>query len=407
MRNQLVGIAMLTLAAGTAMSGQRPPSGWPGLWGPARNGAVASTSVPKGFKELWRKPAAGGYSEVISAGDRAFTLDMRDGADFAVAIDGRSGRELWRTRIGDTYRGHDGSHDGPISTPSIDGNELFVVGPHGHLVALSATDGKERWRHDLAKEFGATAPVYGFGTSPLIEGSLVIVQIGGEKSGGLMAFDRATGTRAWHAPHAKNASYSSPVAATIGGRRQIVAVADRVFAVDPKDGTLLWSAAGGPGSEEVFNSPLVLPDDRVLLTLWGEAVLLKIAAQGNTFTTTEVWRGPRIRNMNGPAIYKDGHLYAFAGPIMVCVDAATGDVKWRQRTYEGALAGYGDHLLMLGRASGELAVVAPSSTAYREVTRTRVFTPGSTSITGPAPAGGIIFLRNVEEIVAMRVEGGA
>jgi hypothetical protein len=165
--------------------------------------------------------------------------------------------------------------------------------------------------------------------------------------------------------------------------------------------------AGAGGGEEVNNSPFVLPDNRVLVSYWGEAVMLKVAGKDTAFTVTELWRGPRIRNTHGPVIYKDGYLYGFAGPITVCIDAATGDLKWRQRTYEGSLVGYGDYLLLLGQSSGELALVRASPEGYSELTRMRVFTPGSTSITGPAPSGSRIFLRNVEEIVALRVEGGA
>ena len=407
MRKYILGVMLVAWTLSAPLDAQRGGAGWPGLWGPSRNGSVEESKTPTALKELWRRPSAGGYSEVASAGERVFTLELKDGADYVLALDAQSGRELWRTRIADTYRGHDGSHDGPISTPAVDGSDLFALGPNGHLVAIDTASGKERWRHDLAKEYGAAAPAYGFATSPLIEGDLVIVQVGGEKVGGLLAFSRATGARAWHAAHGKGTGYSSAVAATIGGTRQILAASDRLFAVDPRDGSLLWSAAGAAGGEEVNNSPFVLPDDRVLLSLWGEAVMLKISRKDTTFTATELWRGPRIRSTQGPVIYKDGDLYGFAGPIMVCVDAATGEVKWRQRTYEGSLAGYGGHLLLLGQSSGELAVVRASPEGYREVTRTRVFTPGATSITGPAPSGSRIFLRNVEEIVALRVEGGA
>jgi outer membrane protein assembly factor BamB len=382
-------------------------AGWPSLWGPSRDGAAgAPVLTPKAMKEIWRRPAAGGYSEVVASGDRAVAFEMKDGADFVVAMDAQTGRERWRTRIAETYRGHDGSHDGPIATPTMAGSDVFVLGPNGHLVAIDVATGKERWRHDLVKAFGVASPAYGFGSSPLVEGNLVIVQTGGEKSGGLLAFDRATGKQAWHAAHAKTPAYSSAVAATIAGTRQVIASAgDKVFAASPADGRLLWTVKGPADGEEISNSPLVLPDDRVLLTFWGEALLLKIERQGDTLTARELWRSPRIRNAQGPTIYKDGHLYGFAGGMLVCLEAATGDVKWRHRTYEGALVRFGDNLLFLGRGSGELNLLRASPEGYSEMMKTRVFTPGATSITGPSVAGRRIFLRNVEEIVALQIEG--
>ena len=406
MRRELLGWLLLLVCARAVVGAQTARGAWPGLWGPDRNGSIAEAATPTRMKELWRRPAAGGYSEVAAIGDVAYTLELKDGSDFVIALDAPTGKERWRARIAETYRGHDGSHDGPIATPTLSGGDLFALGPRGHLLALDAATGKERWRHDLPAAFGVTGPAYGFGSSPLVEGTLVIVQTGGDTSGGLLAFDRATGKRAWHAAHATGAAYASAVGGTIAGTRQILAAAgDKVFAVSPADGALLWSVNGPGVSEEVNNSPLVLPDDRVLVSFWNEAVMLKIARQGDTFTATELWRGPRIRNMQGPTIYRDGYLYSFAGQIMVCVDAATGEVKWRQRTYDGSLVGYGNYLLLLGRASGELAVVQPSPDGYKELMRTKVFTPGATSITGPSVAGRRIFLRNVEEIVALLVEG--
>jgi outer membrane protein assembly factor BamB len=397
----------LMLAAAMTMAAQMP-SQWPGLWGPNRDAAAvdaAAPARPSGFKELWRRKTSGGYAEVIAGAGLVFTMELRDGADHAIALDAATGRERWRTVIGPTYRGHDGSHDGPIGTPTLAGMDVFVVGPNGHLVALNAETGRERWRHDLVAEFRAQQPAYGFAASPLVVDGLVIVQTGGAESRGLLAFERATGTLAWSAPETTSQGYASPSVGTLAGTRQIVASAgDFVFAVDPS-GRLLWKTKGSSPGEEAGNPPMLLPDDRVLATFWGEAVMLKIARGAGGFTATEVWRSPRLRNAHAPTIYRDGHLYGFAGAMLVCVDAATGDVKWRERTYEGTLVRIGSHLLMLSQSSGDISVIEASPARFREIARARVFTPGATSMTGPSVAGRRVYVRNVEEIVALAIEG--
>lgn len=400
-------VPAVCFATGLGAAVQSTSPDWPGLWGPARDANVAAAVArPTGLKPLWRRAAAGGYSEVSARGSRLFTLELRDDADFVVAIDAGTGRDLWTLRIGETHRGHTGSHDGPIGTPAVGPDDVFAVGPHGMLVAADAGSGKERWRHDLVKEFGAERPVYGFGTSPLVEGPLVIVQTGGAKSRGLLAFDRATGRLAWSTGDGQHVGYSSPVAATLTGTRQILmAAGDRVTAVAPADGRLLWTAKGPGASEEVNNSPLVLPDDRVLLTFWNEAIMLKLSSAAGTISIAEVWRSPRLGRSQGPTIHRDGHLYGFSGAVMLCMDAATGDVKWRQRTYEGALVGYGANLVLLGRFSGELHVVRANPERYEELMRSSVLTPGATSITGPAVVGRRVYIRNVQEIAAFEFEG--
>ena len=409
---QLLCLGVILVAAAAPhgqTNGSHNGDGWPGVWGPARNGAASLSGTPAwpaGFKELWRKRTHGGYSEVVVTSRAAITMEAREGSDDIVAFEVASGRELWRTRVGATYRGHDGSHDGPIATPAVAGDDLYAVGPHGAFVALDATSGKERWRHDLVRDFNASPMIYGFGSSPLVEGSSVIVQTGGQQSRGLLAFDRATGKLRWNAAHGLRGSYSSPSIGTIAGMRQIIAAAgDRVYAVSPADGRLLWSVAGPGDGEQVANPPQILPDDRVLITFWGEAVLLKVARQGETLAASEVWRSPRLRAAYSPTIHREGHLYGFNGPFLSCVDAATGEVRWRHRLYEGALVGVGANLFVLSRTSGNLHVVQATPTAFTEVTRAAVLTPGATSMTGPSVAGHRVFVRNSEEIVALSIEG--
>jgi outer membrane protein assembly factor BamB len=357
--------------------------------------------------ELWRVPVAGGYSEIAIAGDTAVTMELRNGADFVVARDAATGRDRWAVRVAPTFKGHDGSEDGPIATPAIEGADVFAAGPHGHLVALDLSSGRERWRHDLAREFGAEEPDWGFGSSPLVTGDLVVVPAGGEKSRGLLAFDRRTGALRWSTPHSKSRGYSSAVLATIGGARQIVAVAgDRVYGVAPADGRVLWNLAGPDPIDVTSNSVIVLPGDRLLYGTWNHSVLAKVTRQGDTFTAAEVWRSTRLRAYNGPTIHRDGFLYTFAGPQLICADLETGAIKWQERMGAGTLMGLGPYLVVLGQTSGELRVVRASPERYQEISRTAVLKPEVTSVTGPSVAGNRLFLRNVREVAAFGLDSG-
>ena len=398
-----VGAALLGQVTGHMQAGST--RAWPGLWGPARTGFAADLGkTVSAFKEVWRRPTAGGYSEVAVAGNQAITMELRGSDDFVVALDAATGKERWSVNLGPTYRGHDGSHDGPIATPAIDGGDVFATGPHGLLVALDASTGKERWRHDLVAEFNASVPRWGFGSSPLVEGQMVIVPTGGDKSRGLLAFNRASGKVVWSASHAKAPAYSSAVPATIAGTRQILAAAgDRVYGVSAADGKLLWSVSGPGIDTEIANSPVVLPDDRVLITNWQGGFMLKLSRQGDTINAKELWRSTFPRAANGPTIYREGFLYGFAGPMLVCLNADTGEVRWRERTGEGTLIGSGDHLLVLGLTTGDLRIVRATPEGYSERTRARVFAPDVVSVTGPSLADGRLFVRNIKEIAAFAV----
>jgi outer membrane protein assembly factor BamB len=394
----------LTIAVGTLASGAAQSPSWPGLWGPARNGEAATAGSAPVLKELWRVPMAGGYSEVAIAGDAAVTMELRDGIDFVVRRDAASGRERWAVRVGATYKGHDGSDDGPIATPAVDGGDVFAAGPHGQFVALDMATGRERWRHDLVKQFGAGIPDWGFGSSPLVAGALVIIPSGGPNSRGLLALNRRTGQLAWSAPHSITRGYSSAVLATIAGVQQIVGVAgDRVYGVAPADGRVLWSLTGPEPKDVVSNSPIVLPGDRVLYGTWNRSVLAKVTRTGDAFSAAEVWRSTRLRAYNGPTLHRDGYLFTFTGPQLICADAATGEIKWQERVGAGTLMGLGEHLAVLGQTSGELRIVRASPDRYQEVSRTAVLKPEVMSVTGPSWAGGRLFVRNIREMAAFAV----
>jgi outer membrane protein assembly factor BamB len=385
---------LLTSAAGS--------SSWPGLWGPARNASVSDAPpAPAGVDVVWRRAAGSGYSEIAVHDGLAITMEARGDSDIVVAFDAATGRERWNVRVGAAYKGHDGSDDGPIATPAVSGGDVFVLGPFGQLLAIDIATAHVRWRHDLTMEFGALGPVYGFAPSPLVEGNLVIVPTTGPASRGLLAFDKQSGALAWSRAVARKPSYASAIAATLGGVRQVIAVAgDAVYAVSPGDGRLLWRAASTNGDAEVANPPIVLPGDRVLISDWDQSILIAVTARDGAFSTREVWRSPRLRAYNGPAVYRDGYLYAFVGPQLICMDADTGDVKWRERTGPGTLMGLGPNLVVL---AGDLHIVRAIPDRYEVLHRTPVFTTGRT-ITGPSYADGRLFVRNLKEMVALQLK---
>jgi outer membrane protein assembly factor BamB len=401
MRHTLA-IAALLLVASNGLTADD----WPGLWGPSRTATTAGDlRSAKGEVEVaWRRPVAGGYAEIAVAKGRAYTLELRDGVDYVTALDASTGRQQWSVRIGPTYRGHGGSDDGPISTPAADGNDLFALGPHGQLIAIDAGTGRERWRHDLVRDFGASPPTWGFAASPLIDEGRVIVPTGGPNSRGLLAFDRATGRLVWNAAVSKATGYSSAVAATIAGVRQVVTVAsDQVFGVRPSDGHVLWSAPGPGGNIEVSNSAIVLPGDRLLMNNWEESVMVKVEAGGSGLTARQLWRSNRLRSANGPTIYRDGHLYGFAGAILLCLDAETEEIKWRERTGAGTLIAVGSQLVVLGDGTGEMLIADTSPEKFTLRHRLRVLPDGVRAVTGASFADGRFYVRNLRELVAFRL----
>lgn len=403
-RTALAAAAVLGLAA-AAHAGANDD--WPRLWGP--NGDARSDGAFRGStgetpraRELWRRRIGSGFSAVSVVNDRGYTGESDGTLDHALAFEVATGREVWRTALGPTYRGHDGSRDGPISTPAVAGGRVFLVSARGLLFALEAASGKALWQRDLTAEDGAEEPFYGFATSPLVAGERVVVQAGGEKHP-LVALDAKSGAVLWTAAHSKGATYASPVLGTVAGVSQIVVLGnDVLYAVKPEDGSLLWSHPTG-SKDEATRPPLVLPDDRVLFSLYEEARLVKISGKDGALTAAEVWRTAKLKGTLSPTVFHRGHLFGLNAGYLVCLDPASAEVRWRQKVYPGSLILVDGHLVILGDQSGDLRVAEASPEGYHERLKVPVFNAGATSSTGPSFAGGRLFLRNVEEIVALEV----
>jgi outer membrane protein assembly factor BamB len=379
---------------------------WPQLWGPTVTAAVEPKDSPRGaaLRELWRRPIGSGFSGIAVAGERGYTGESDGTTDHAIAFDRRTGKTLWRAALGETYRGHDGSRDGPIATPAVSAGRVFMLGPRGLLLALDAASGRELWRKDVAAEASVKAPTYGFGGSPILDGERVVLQVGGAEKSGLVAYEAASGALAWSALHAQtkgdSGGYTMAVPATLGGERQLVVVGhDRVFAVRAADGALAWGHALAE-PEEPMRAPLVLPGDQLLVSRFTGSTLLKLAREGTAWKAAPAWQSVRIKGGLSPTVHEGGSLYGFSGQYLVCLDLATGEPRWREKTRPGSLIRVGQKLVLLGEESGVLRVLTAGATGYQELARASAFNAGALSATGPSYADKRLYLRNVEEMVA-------
>ena len=210
---------------------------WPQWRGPQRDGISSETDLLQSWPAdgpavQWRTPLGNGFSGISIANGRVFTMFAQGDDEFAICLDAEAGDEIWRHRTGPYYKETQGG-DGPRSTPTVDGETVYVLGATGKLFALAAASGTPIWEKDLVAEFSSQVPRWGFSTSPLIEGDLLLVEAGGHDGNFVVdmaidrttavtavALDKNTGATAWTALGEKM-SYSSPIAFTAAGTRQL------------------------------------------------------------------------------------------------------------------------------------------------------------------------------------------
>ena len=372
------------------------------------NGVFDSESF--GLEVVWKKSMGSGYSRIVVVEGRAITMFSDGEFDNLVALDANTGDEIWRYQIATTYWGHDGSEDGPRSTPTVDEGVIYGLGPKGHLFAVRFADGREIWSKKIDEEFGARAPFLGFATTPIVEGEVLVVQTGGPDGGSICGFNKKTGERLWSIGDDK-VGYQSPAVLTLAGQRQVVTVSNKVMmGILPQTGEVLWRHQHSTSELDGSSQPVPLGEDKFLLTssfseYWSNAALYQVKKTEDGSAVEEIWRSNALKISFAVPVLYENHLYGFSRRFLTCVDPATGKEVWKSRPPGGrGLILVDGHLVIFG-PKGVLAVVEASPEGYKEKARLQVSDFGS--FTSPSVADGRIFVRNLTHIASIGVTEAA
>jgi len=392
-------LAVLALAISDVTAG----TDWPGWRGANFNGTVETEGVlfneGYGLKTAWKKSLGSAYSSISISGNQAITMFSDNSSDFVVSLNINTGKELWRYKIDTTFPKVGGGHIGPNSTPLIDDNKVFGVGPNGQLFALEADTGKPIWSNHLVEDFQAELPNFGFTTSPLVVGNILIVEIGGEKSA-ISGFDKNTGKVLWSAGTGK-VEYQSPTLVKIAGTSQVICSGtNSVMGLNPKTGAQYWSLKhdGGAGSYE----PLFVGPDKLFLKYSGrESMMLQVKKDGDTFTTKELWKTRDMANTLSIPVHHKGYLYGYSRRFLTCLEAETGKLVWKSREPGEGLMVLLDDYLVIQTRDGEMHVGKASPEGYKDVASLEVFP--SESWTPPSFANGRIYARSLADIAAIDI----
>lgn len=398
----------LTSAVLLAVAGPAPAADWPRFRGPDLDGisketGLARTWPEKGPEVLWRVPIGGGYSALSVAGGRVYTMyDMTDGEHLA-AHDAATGALVWKLKTDD--KRPDGMGGGPRSTPAVDGDTVFALSANGKLHAVAAATGKSRWSYDLRKEHGdGVIPQWGVSTEPLVLGELLLVNAGGAKGHGVIAFDKKTGAIRWHAED-EGPGYSSPLPITVAGKQQVLFfTAGSLLSLTPAEGKRLWQIPWKTDYDVNAATPIFVPPNRVFVSSGystGSALLALDTKKDGSVEVNDVWRSKVLKNQFSSSILVKGHLYGFDNRIFKCVNLQTGEETWKESGLGHGSLTYADGLLYVLSEQGRLVLVEATPGAYREKGSLQVFE--SKCWTVPTLSGGKLYVRDEKELVCLKV----
>lgn len=236
----LLASGALVLLPAVAIAGD-----WARFRGPNGDG-VADGDPPAHLdpaRALWRTPVPPGHSSPVLTADRIVLTGDEGGRLFTLALDRATGRVLWRREAPRPRQEAHHDKGGPAaSTPTTDGENVFAFFPDFGLISYGP-DGQERWSRPL----GPFTVPNGFGSSPVLAGDRLVLQVDQDRGAYVMAVDPGDGSVIWRTdrPEATH-GYSTPVvfAPEDGPEQVVVAGSYQVTSYDLETGERRWWSRG-------------------------------------------------------------------------------------------------------------------------------------------------------------------
>ncbi len=390
---------------------------WPQFRGPNRDGKSAETGLlkkwPQGGPEmLWSVGGLGiGFSSVAVAGGFVYTTGMIDGEGFLFAYD-IAGNLKWKESYGPEWTG---SYKGTRTTPTADGQRVYVFSGTGIMVCFNAKTGENIWQVDTLTKFDGKNIRWGMSGSPLIDGRKVYCAPGGKK-GTIVALDKITGRTIWATTGLDElSSYSSAILIERGGNRLLINMIQKsVICVNANNGKLIWREPYETPSDTGSVTP-TYKDGCLYVTSAVEreftrgGVMFELSADGTS--VTEKWNDQTLDCGHGGVVLVDGYLYGstFDGipkGDWICLDWANGKVmydnKWNAN--KGSII-YADGMLYCYDENiGDVALVKPSPKAFEIVSSFRVTEGSGKHWAHPAISDGRLYIRHVDALIAFDIK---
>jgi outer membrane protein assembly factor BamB len=455
--------AVLALLVGGPASRAARADDWPQWLGPKRDGVWRETGIlasfPKGGPKVrWRKPVGIGYSGPAVAGgkvyltdrvldegvknpDSGFSRKSLAGKERVLCFNVSDGKLLWKRDYPCTYE--ISYPAGPRATPVVAGGKVYTLGAMGDLRCWDAAKGTPLWKKNFPEDYNAPVPMWGFSSSPLVEGDKVICLVGGEGSV-VVAFDKDSGKEKWKALSAREIGYCPPVVIKAGGKRQLIVWHPQALvSLNPDSGEVYWSEKSNAQAGMTIPTPRQDGDKLFVSCFYNGSMLLKLDKVKPAEKV--LWRGKhflRARRgseqpentdalhcvMSTPFI-KDGYIYGVDSYGQLrCIKEDTGERVWStlkatggelERWANAFIVAQGDRYFLFNE-DGDLIIAKMTPKGYEEVSRAHILAPTNKMAGGPfskkknrlvlwshpAFADKAMFARNDKELVCVSLAAG-
>jgi outer membrane protein assembly factor BamB len=400
---------------------------WKSFMGPQHNEISTETKLLRKWPEggptlVWEMRKGTGYSSPAISGDWLVYFHRADNREKVECLHPETGAKYWDFSYPTKFEDRYGYNNGPRASPVIDGDRVYTYGAEGKLHCLKLDTGQVYWKRDIAAEFKVPQDFFGSASTPLIEGDLLIINVGAPRGPTVAAFDKLTGKMVWGAGDQWGPSYASPIPATVNGERRVFVFAGGesnppaggLLSINPAGGGIDFAFPWRSRSYESVNaaSPVIAGNQVFISASYKTGGALLNVLPGGKHSVA--WTSQEIGTHFNTAIHKDGYLYAFDGrnepdASLVCVELKTGKVMWRVNpeweetvvvngsqskarlgTFRGTLLSVDGNFLCLGEL-GHLLWLDLSPQGYKQLARAWLFAARETW-SPPVLSHGLLYI---------------
>jgi len=442
-RSVLQALAAPLLTVGTANGQTRVhgkpkplPSGaithdWRSFLGPSHNGVSTETKLSRTLPPslIWECPKGTGYTSPAVAGDHLVFVHRVADEEIVECLQPETGASHWQFRYPTEFEDRYGYNNGPRSSPVIADERVYTTGAEGLMHCFDLASGQVVWKKDLRAVYHVRQDFFGTGSTPLVEGPLLIVNVGEPGGPSVVGLDRRTGREVWRTSTRWGPSYASPVPAVVRGKRRVFVFAGGesdppsggLLSIDPVTGRADFAFPWRSRTRESVNASCpVVAGNKVLVSASYRTGSALVEVLRN-FTYRVVWTTQQFGLHFNTAIHRNGYFYGFDGrnepdASLACVDAANGKIVWRETpewmevvgtgdrtreqfasTFRGSLLAVDGQFLCLGEL-GHLLWMDLTPAGYREVARGRLFYAPE-SWTPPVISRGLLYvMQNTRDV---------
>ncbi len=385
--------------AGVLLGAQALATDWPSWRGVNRDGITPEVNwnsdwPADGPTRVWKANVGVGFSSMVVADGRLFTMGWETNQDRVTCLDAVTGIVQW------TYTYPEALADkmyegGPNSTPLVVGSRVFTASKMGNLHCFDAATGKVLWNLDLGKTIGASVSMWGISGAPVLANAETLLVNYGPQG---VAVNPTTGKQLWDSGKKKDMSFTAPVIASLDGKdTALFHMSEELVAVDPATGKTLWKSKFGQGYRTHCSDPIV-SGDRIFISSGDDGGELLQISNG---AAKRVWKNKNLSTFTGTAVLIDGHLYGHEtggykkdNQELRCLDFASGEIKWGEKGFgQGSIIASGNRLIVLAE-NGELSIVRANPGRFELISRTQAI--GGKCWTSPILANGRLYVRNAK-----------